>query len=683
MNETTDQASSAEHREHVAWIFQAKPEIFDVVEALKQLKTICWTVRQHKNEIHAGAVAFIWVAGSRGGVLARGKVLTEPRVMDAPSEERVYYKEAQTPPREELRVDIRIDKIFDPIVLRKKLRAVPILGAMEVVKRPRATNFKLSEEEAKALGEFCEKPPGPIDVRSLLPAFANFHQDPVEQMRVHLRCGRALQLFELLSNVDAIDLDTFNHEVWQLESGTTLDGEELKVNLFHDQDLSPEYCQRIRDALDTGQLEIHGNCMWGSGSRVYGSMLRASEDEKLNNVRKALAILNDTHLPPVEKARKICDVPGFGPNIGTGLVMVKHPNEFSIWNTPSKEALEKLGGDASDLAPFQSTVDSLREELGADDFIELDWFLYQIQRGVIVFPPPEDPPVYPIDQALEGLFISKERFKEILEALTRKKNVILQGPPGCGKTFMCKRLAYALIGFKDPTKVAMVQFHQSYAYEDFIQGWRPEEGGGFELRCGVFYEFCKKASKDPGSKYVFLIDEINRGNLSKIFGELLMLIEADKRGASYAIPLTYSKDLSDTFSIPSNLHIVGMMNTADRSLAMVDYALRRRFTFIDLRPEFAAKTFHVHLRGKRVDAEVTETIIDRMLKLNEEIRAEKTNLGAGFEVGHSFFCPQGTEGELGMDWYRSIIRVEIAPLLREYWFDDLDKAEGLIAQLLA
>jgi 5-methylcytosine-specific restriction protein B len=228
----------------------------------------------------------------------------------------------------------------------------------------------------------------------------------------------------------------------------------------------------------------------------------------------------------------------------------------------------------------------------------------------------------------------------------------------------------------------MVQFHQSYSYEDFIQGYRPEEGGGFQRRDGIFHQFCGKAAGDEKSNYVFIIDEINRGNLSKIFGELLMLIEADKRGRDFSLPLTYAKDQDDRFFIPENLHIIGMMNTADRSLAMVDYALRRRFTFIDLRPEFTTEDFRSFLEEHEVDQDVIETIVVRMVKLNDEIRTEKTNLGPGFEIGHSFFCPQGTEEELGMDWYRSVIRAEIAPLLREYWFDDLDKAEERISELL-
>jgi len=521
----------------------------------------------------------------------------------------------------------------------------------------------------------------PCDVETLSSAFARFHEDPTEQMRVSVRRKRAEQLRELLCNVDAIDLNTFNREVWVYEFSTRLDGEQIdKKTLFHNSD--SDFCQRIQSALDTGSLELHGNYTWGSGSKVFGPQLRLNDEEKLEHVRTALRVLNDATLPPIEKAKQICSVPGFGFNMATGLVMVYHPDKFAIWNKPSKEAFETLGYDASDLSSFQESIRALREDLGADDFLELDWFLYLISTDVIridKIDKKRDP--YPIHQALKGLFISEERFKEIIDSLARKKNVIIQGPPGVGKTFIAKRLAYTLIEFKDPSKVELVQFHQSYSYEDFIQGYRPEEGGGFQRRDGIFHQFCGRARDDENSQYVFIIDEINRGNLSKIFGELLMLIEADKRGSEFSIPLTYANDSDDRFFIPENLHIIGMMNTADRSLAMVDYALRRRFTFIDLQPEFDTDNFRSFLEENKVESDVIDMIVTRMLKLNEAIRSEKTNLGPGFEIGHSFFCPQGTEKELGIDWYRSIIRAEIAPLLREYWFDDLDKAEDRISEL--
>ncbi len=287
---------------------------------------------------------------------------------------------------------------------------------------------------------------------------------------------------------------------------------------------------------------------------------------------------------------------------------------------------------------------------------------------------------YSIDDALSDLFMEEQLFRDIIILLQVKKNVILQGAPGVGKTFVARRIAYALMEEKDESRLEFVQFHQSYSYEDFIQGFRPQEGGGFSLKDGVFHRFCKRAERDLDRPYVFIIDEINRGNLSKIFGELLMLIESDKRGPSHSMPLLYSDSRNVRFHVPANVHILGMMNTADRSLAMVDYALRRRFAFVTLPPGFESPKFREFLISRGADPNLVGHVIMQMASLNRKIAEDIANLGNGFCIGHSFFTP-GRKVTPDGEWLARIIQHEIEPLLREYYIDKENEIDAILSNL--
>lgn len=269
---------------------------------------------------------------------------------------------------------------------------------------------------------------------------------------------------------------------------------------------------------------------------------------------------------------------------------------------------------------------------------------------------------YTKEDFLNEVYLSEAEYDTLRQLLKVKKNLILQGAPGVGKTFLAKRLAYSIMEEKDYNRVLMVQFHQSYSYEDFIMGFRPDKEG-FTIKEGVFYNFCKKAGEDLENPYFFIIDEINRGNLSKIFGELFMLLENDKRGVK--LGLLYR---DEEFSIPKNVHIIGMMNTADRSLAMMDYALRRRFSFFEIKPGFKSNGF------TQYKDQLSDSKFNRMLEvvenLNNDIAIDDA-LGSGFMVGHSYFCNLEKDKEYSLS---HIIEYEVIPLLKEYWFDEPDKA---------
>lgn len=275
-------------------------------------------------------------------------------------------------------------------------------------------------------------------------------------------------------------------------------------------------------------------------------------------------------------------------------------------------------------------------------------------------------PEYNENKFLEEVYIDENDYNTLVNLLKNKKNLIVEGAPGVGKTFMAKRLAYSIMGEKNTERVMMVQFHQSYSYEDFVMGYRPSKEG-FELKQGSFYEFCKKAEEDSESDYFFIIDEINRGNLSKIFGELFMLIENDKRGDKNRIRLVYSNEF---FFIPKNVYIIGLMNTADRSLAMIDYALRRRFAFFDLKPGFDSDGFKYY-QSKLNDLKF-DNLINVMKELNEEIKNDES-LGEGFRIGHSYLC--NIKSDDVEDRLNYIIEYELIPLLKEYWFDETDKIQ--------
>lgn len=343
-----------------------------------------------------------------------------------------------------------------------------------------------------------------------------------------------------------------------------------------------------------------------------------------------------------------------------GLLTISKANDGkSVFFKKTETFPEPINYSTLRATPGLENMEYMRNQQGSFFKVTADEYdiIMELVRGDNPIPKQEKKEKYTKSNFLDEVYVSYLDYERLESLLLRKKNLILQGAPGVGKTFAAKRLAYAIMGEKDDSRVMQVQFHQNYSYEDFVMGYKPNEEGGFELKNGVFYRFCKRAAADSEHKYFFIIDEINRGNLSKIFGELLMLIENDYRDKP--IQLAYKDEM---FAVPSNLYIIGMMNTADRSLSMIDYALRRRFSFFEMKPGFNSPAFEEEI--KNLHDPQLENLVKAIVELNKVIESDDS-LGSGFCIGHSYLCNLGYHYEL-----ENIVEYDIIPMLREYWFDN-------------
>ena len=365
----------------------------------------------------------------------------------------------------------------------------------------------------------------------------------------------------------------------------------------------------------------------------------------------------------------------------------------------------KKPGDGQSYLRF---LDELKTRLDDENcpvhsFPELSLAAWYVGRGI---EPPDEPPdrvnddtdlvvdkrvtgtgeTYSVANVLdEGCFIERQEIERMLERLRTRKNLILQGPPGTGKTWVARRLAFALIGKRDDSKVRVVQFHPNLSYEDFVRGWRPVGDGKLALADGVFMETIREAAANPSAKFVVVIEEINRGNPAQIFGELLTLLESDKRSPRDAVELCYpdADGVRRPVHVPDNLHVIGTMNIADRSLALVDLALRRRFAFVALEPSLGEAWGNWVVREGGLDPALVEEIRRGITELNDRIAGDP-RLGSQFRIGHSYVTPtHRLEPGATKDWFRQVVETEIRPLLEEYWFDSPDDARKAIEPLIA
>lgn len=591
------------------WIFQANPKDDDIRRVLANGESIRWGVPQFFRQIRKGDRVFIWVAGRNAGIKAVGEVLNDPQEVDR-EREGPYMHDERPQSGKDWAVDVKILETPVRPVCKTELRLDERTKGMTILRYPGTTVVSVTREEQDVIESMMD---------------GSYVQEPVAEGASVVAASPRFWMYA--PGEQAVLWDEF----WQ-KGMMGIGWEDLGDLSQYD---SPD---AVRAALRTA---YHSDASYRNWVDIIWKFCR------------------EMKVGDVVYAKK-----GNYRVIGRGVVTSDYQYDASRQEFPNVRKVRwthvgdwQLGSAAAmksltDITWKTGLVQDLEERMTGGEVSED----MEEAKSVVIKP-------YTKEDFLQEVFMSDENFERLRNLLGRKKNVILQGAPGVGKSHAAQRLAYALMGEEDTERVKVVQFHQSYSYEDFMMGYRPQEEGGFSLEEGPFYEFCRKAQDDRDRDYYFIIDEINRANVSRVFGELLLLIEAGKREES--IRMLYR---DERFSVPPKVHLIGMMNTADRSLALIDYALRRRFAFFEMEPAFDSPGF------QKMREAMSNThfgaLVDVVMALNEEI-AKDPALGRGFRIGHSYFCMES--GKCNDAELKCIVDCELVPLLEEYWADDAGK----------
>jgi hypothetical protein len=603
-----------------AWLFQSRPDIYDLRGAVARLSELTWLIRKHSKRIHRGDTAYLWESGPDAALIAIGTITSDPAMLAHDPAERPFHVAPSVAEGEALRVRVHIDRVVNPPLTRRQIVAAPELADVQVFRSAQGTNFRLE--------------PGVVEAIAALIAQQARPPEP--------------HYWKIAPGTDA--------EEWP-----TMERESVIAVSWNQQSVGD-----LRDFATKSDLE----------QRFATQYPELSERKRRSRVEQLWSFREIAVGDVIVANRGYSKVVGEGLVTGGYFYRPDHPFPHARpvrWERTDEREVENQG------PRWRPTVVPLTAEQYEDLFDDDPAALPPEPPPATVPGPPPLPP-YTLQDALKQVFLSNADLTRLVELLKYKKNLVLQGPPGVGKTFVAAELAYVLLGSKDDSRIKRVQFHQSYAYEDFVRGYRPA-GGGFEYRDGPMFAFCEQARRDD-RPHVMIIDEINRGNLSKILGELMLLIEPDKREPRWQVELAYAKPGERPFWVPPNVYIIGTMNTADRSIALVDYALRRRFVFATVPAAFGLGGFEQFLEDKGVAAALRTKLVARITELNMAIEKDTRNLGRGYVIGHSYFCQPDPEGTYDTTWYERIVKFEIEPLLDEYWAESPDKVKAAVAALL-